>query len=93
MNTYYIAFEKYQTMTNFSWQIRKTPNDMDTYEGLCEEIKIIQEENKCDIRITYWKKLKNETVLTKILKWCKIKLYRLGEEHEQISRISKSKKI
>jgi len=78
MNTYYIVFEKHfakLTTSYFSWVIRKTPNDMDTVNGIQAEISIMETEYQCDIRITNWKKLNNENWLTRLLKWCKLKLF------------------
>lgn len=66
MNMYYIVFEKFTTFTSMSWVIRNTPNDMDTYDGLTSEIRKMEEEYKCDIRITNWKKLKTKSLLTKL---------------------------
>lgn len=72
MSTYYIVFEKFQRHnTIFSWVVRNTPNDMDTYEGLMAEIYKMEDEYKCDIRITNWKKLK-KSWWTKLKEWDRI---------------------
>jgi len=58
--TYYIAFKKYpfdDTTSIESWVIRRTKNDMDSEEGLQQEIKEMEAQYGCDIWILNWKPL------------------------------------
>ncbi|MNC71961.1 hypothetical protein D3C75_1229400 [compost metagenome] len=42
-----------------SWAIRETPNDLDTKNGLIDEISRIKDETGVPIIVTNWKKLKS----------------------------------
>lgn len=54
MKTYYILFD---TANSVSWRIRNTLNDLNTAEGLLQEIKDIETELGKEIILKYWKEL------------------------------------
>ena len=54
---YYIVL---QTENKIGWRIRLTKNNLDTIDGIQEEIKMLEsQENGKAVIIMYWKKLRN----------------------------------
>lgn len=62
--TYYIVFETKKSQ-NFS--IRTTLNDMDSSEGLLNEINSLEKEHGTNVIITYWKELNKKWSLSEFL--------------------------